>query len=157
MESPTIIDDDRLVENKPKIEPSTTTIPSTTTLTDTTTTTTTVPPPIQNVTGSNNKKPKAQQQQQNKKTEGANSLSKNKNNDSFKRINFLYQASHLLLMNSNNQNLSGFYCDSLKQIAQKSVIRLNPSIKRNLCKKCSSLLLPGLSSTVRLQGIYSTN
>ncbi|EGC29983.1 hypothetical protein DICPUDRAFT_12115, partial [Dictyostelium purpureum] len=69
--------------------------------------------------------------------------------DSFKRINYLYQASNLMLNGTNNQPLSNFYSRVLKKVSQKQVIQISPSIKRTICKKCSLLLVPGHTSTVR--------
>lgn len=40
----------------------------------------------------------------------------------------------------------------MKSIARKLVIRLDPSIKRVICKSCDSLLIPGVSCTHRLRG-----
>lgn len=44
-------------------------------------------------------------------------------------------------------NLSRFYLSHLRSIAMKSVIRLDPSIKRKICKRCDAFLVPGVSCT----------
>uniref|UniRef100_UPI00358F21D7 ribonuclease P protein subunit p21 n=1 Tax=Myxine glutinosa TaxID=7769 RepID=UPI00358F21D7 len=73
-----------------------------------------------------------------------------KDKDAFKRMNFLYQASHCLLaQDPENQELVRFYMHTMKTIGQRLVLKLAPSIKRNICKTCSSLLVPGVTSTVR--------
>jgi len=72
--------------------------------------------------------------------------------DVLQRINYLYQAAHLALKQGpGGATLSRFYVQTLVSIAQKNVIRLDPSIKRTLCKRCHSLQLPGVTSTVRIQ------
>ncbi|CAG8559336.1 8362_t:CDS:2 [Diversispora eburnea] len=39
----------------------------------------------------------------------------------------------------------------MKNIGTKQVLRIDPSIKRNLCRKCDTLLLPGITSQVRMK------
>lgn len=48
-------------------------------------------------------------------------------------------------------NLSRFYLSHLRSIAMKSVIRLDPSIKRRICKRCDAFLAPGVSCTERIE------
>lgn len=70
----------------------------------------------------------------------------------FQRINFLYQAAYLTLtLNQNNIGLVRFYISTLKAIAKRQVLRLDPHLRRTLCKRCYSLLVPGVSATVRCQ------
>ncbi|XP_031567119.1 ribonuclease P protein subunit p21-like [Actinia tenebrosa] len=72
------------------------------------------------------------------------------NKDAFTRINFLYQAASITLAtNPRNTGLVRFYMNSLTSVAQKNVLRLDPSIKRTVCKKCHSLLVPGVTCKVR--------
>lgn len=70
------------------------------------------------------------------------------------RINFIYQAAHTALTCGKSQaeanQVCRMYVRSLRKIAKKLVLRLDPNIKRSLCKKCDLLLLPGLTSTIRL-------
>ena len=44
-----------------------------------------------------------------------------------------------------------YLISNLRHVAQKSQIRLCPSLKRSLCKRCDSLLIPGITSTVGLE------
>jgi len=37
----------------------------------------------------------------------------------------------------------------MKAIGQKTVVKLDPSVKRTICKGCDSLLIPGVTATVR--------
>lgn len=67
--------------------------------------------------------------------------------DTFHRMNFLYQAAHLCSSN-NAEELGRLYSYQLKQVAQRVVVRMDPIVKRTICKKCSSVLIPGKTSQV---------
>ncbi|KYQ89291.1 RNase P protein subunit [Tieghemostelium lacteum] len=69
--------------------------------------------------------------------------------DSNKTLNYLYQASNLLTTQG-NLVLARHYNKSSKQIALKTVQRLNKSIKRTTCKRCCAVLIPGITSTNRI-------
>ncbi|XP_006816338.1 ribonuclease P protein subunit p21-like [Saccoglossus kowalevskii] len=74
------------------------------------------------------------------------------NREAFHRMNFLYQAAHsTLVQNPNNIELSRFYIATMKTIAKRLVLRIDPSVKRTICKRCHTLLLPGITSTVRMR------
>nr|XP_056722842.1 ribonuclease P protein subunit p21 [Euleptes europaea] len=73
-----------------------------------------------------------------------------KDKEAFQRLNFLYQAAHCVLaQNPDNQELARFYCHTQNSISRRLVLRQDPSVKRTICKSCFSLLVPGVSSTVR--------
>ncbi|XP_038228296.1 ribonuclease P protein subunit p21 [Dermochelys coriacea] len=73
-----------------------------------------------------------------------------KDKEAFQRLSFLYQAAHCVLaQNPENQALARFYCHAQRSISRRLVLRQDPSVKRTICKSCSSLLVPGISSTVR--------
>ncbi|KAL7986307.1 hypothetical protein Chor_011473 [Crotalus horridus] len=73
-----------------------------------------------------------------------------KDKEAFQRLNFLYQAAHCVLaQNPDNQELARFYCQTQNNISRRLVLRQDPSVKRTICKSCFSLLVPGISSTVR--------
>ncbi|XP_065066311.1 ribonuclease P protein subunit p21-like [Rhopilema esculentum] len=75
------------------------------------------------------------------------------NREAYDRINFLYQAAHLTLsQNPENVELSRFYISTAKKITEKLVLKIDPKIKRTICKCCHALLIPGITSTHRLQG-----
>ncbi|GAM18912.1 hypothetical protein SAMD00019534_020870 [Acytostelium subglobosum LB1] len=121
----------------------------------------------------------------NNKDSNKDSKSKLKNIDCYKRMNYLYQAAHLMMnpqtkvidstsepvesienqqqsttqtqQQPPNQVLASFYCNVVHQISRRAVIRVNSSIKRTVCKGCSSLLIPGVSSTVRLKDNRETH
>ncbi|XP_033124434.1 ribonuclease P protein subunit p21-like [Anneissia japonica] len=73
--------------------------------------------------------------------------------DAFQRMNFLYQAAHLTLkQDPDNLELVRFYIYTMKMIAQRLVLRIEPEIKRTICKKCSLLLVPGVTAISRQRG-----
>ncbi|KAM4795751.1 ribonuclease P protein subunit p21-like [Rhinophrynus dorsalis] len=73
-----------------------------------------------------------------------------KDKEAFQRLNFLYQAAHCVLaQNPENVELARFYCHTERMISKRLVLRQDPSVKRTICKRCSSLLIPGITSTVR--------
>jgi ribonuclease P protein subunit RPR2 len=71
--------------------------------------------------------------------------------DMFKRMNFLYQASHWMLLSSGNPNLSRFYNHNLQRLSTRNVIRMTPNVKRKICKRCHTLLIPSISATIRVK------
>ncbi|XP_004999436.2 ribonuclease P protein subunit p21 isoform X3 [Cavia porcellus] len=73
-----------------------------------------------------------------------------KDREAFQRLSFLYQAAHCVLaQDPENQALARFYCHTERTIAKRLVLRQDPSVKRTLCRGCSSLLIPGLTCTQR--------
>ncbi|EFB13098.1 hypothetical protein PANDA_018970, partial [Ailuropoda melanoleuca] len=95
-----------------------------------------------------------------------------KDREAFQRLSFLYQvspasgafgeaaghevmvslpqAAHCVLaQDPANQALARFYCHTERTIAKRLVLRRDPSVKRTLCRGCSSLLIPGLTCTQR--------
>ncbi|XP_029938859.1 ribonuclease P protein subunit p21 [Salarias fasciatus] len=81
-----------------------------------------------------------------------------KDKEAFQRLNFLYQAAHCVLtQNPENVELARFYCFTQKTITRRLVLRQDPSVKRNFCKKCCSLLIPGLTATTRQKKLRGKN
>nr|XP_020459064.1 ribonuclease P protein subunit p21-like isoform X1 [Monopterus albus] len=75
-----------------------------------------------------------------------------KDKEAYQRLNYIYQAAHCVLsQNPENVELARFYCFTQRTIARRLVLRQDPSVKRTLCKKCCSLLIPGVTATVRQQ------
>jgi RNase P subunit RPR2 len=96
--------------------------------------------------------------------------------DAFHRMSYLYQASQLMTMLGVNgregppasltlqqephvpqahaqtlpvgDRLSRHYASQLQKIARKMVMRVDPHVKRTLCKGCDGLLVPGLTASV---------
>ncbi|KAK6513005.1 hypothetical protein TWF506_009167 [Arthrobotrys conoides] len=67
----------------------------------------------------------------------------------FSRLSFLHQASTVLPPSS--IGLSRYYTSHLLSVSRKSVQRLSPAVKHTICKRCSSSLLPGITSTTRVE------
>ena len=80
----------------------------------------------------------------------------NKNKDALKRMNYLYQLAYEALK-LNNQPLSRFYIYTMRGISQRLVIKIDKSIKRTICKHCNSLLVPGITMTVRVSSKRETH
>ncbi|KAK0503705.1 RNAse P Rpr2/Rpp21/SNM1 subunit domain-containing protein, partial [Armillaria luteobubalina] len=90
-------------------------------------------------------------------TPNANSVP---NKDIIQRLNFLYQAS--VYLNSvtsqspsrrrrvSTSDLSRSYVSSMKVVGQKTVVKMDPSIKRTICKGCNTILVPGSTVTIRV-------
>jgi ribonuclease P protein subunit RPR2 len=75
--------------------------------------------------------------------------------DAFHRMNFLYQACTLLqaVPNASNLNISAHYGSIMTSVAKKSVLRMDTTIKRTLCKGCNNLMVPGTTARVRIKKI----
>ncbi|KAI9459101.1 Rpr2-domain-containing protein [Russula earlei] len=44
------------------------------------------------------------------------------------------------------------YVRAMRLIGQKTTVKMDPTVKRTLCKGCDTVLIPGLSATVRVHG-----
>ncbi|KAG1826479.1 RNAse P Rpr2/Rpp21/SNM1 subunit domain-containing protein [Suillus variegatus] len=105
------------------------------------------------------------------------------NRDIIQRLNFLYQASVLLngmaagpsqvpssnCETSDTQNppktrqkrvvstadLSRSYIDTMKVVGQKTNVKIDPTVKRVICKGCHIVLIPGASSILRVKNSKS--
>lgn len=71
----------------------------------------------------------------------------------FARMNFLYQAANhtLKIPSQHSMDLAVYYGSLLRNIGKKATQRLDPEIKRTLCKGCNLLLTPGETAKVRLK------
>ncbi|XP_057372970.1 ribonuclease P protein subunit p21-like [Daphnia carinata] len=72
--------------------------------------------------------------------------------DGFHRMNFLYQAS-VVMLNAlpTCPSLSSFYGTNIVSIGKKLQLKLDPSLKRTMCKGCKVLLIPGKTAEVSIQ------
>ncbi|KAF2900159.1 hypothetical protein ILUMI_06026 [Ignelater luminosus] len=70
--------------------------------------------------------------------------------DNFERLNYLYQLSNIM-QSKDGQNTSTLYSNLFISISKKAVQRVEPEIKRTICKKCHNVLLAGVSAKVRLR------
>ncbi|KAG7881543.1 hypothetical protein KL937_001166 [Ogataea polymorpha] len=69
-------------------------------------------------------------------------------NDHYQRLGFLYQAAAQL---DPNGALSRMYLRNMDVVAKKTVLKLDPSLKRTICKKCHRLQLPGRTASIRIE------
>ncbi|KAI8613151.1 RNAse P Rpr2/Rpp21/SNM1 subunit domain-containing protein, partial [Chytriomyces sp. MP71] len=71
--------------------------------------------------------------------------------DALVRMNYLLQISNAMAPTSASlASLSRFYARNMKQVGARMVLRLDPSVKRAVCKRCDSILIPGLSASVEV-------
>ncbi|XP_046589523.1 uncharacterized protein LOC107220614 isoform X1 [Neodiprion lecontei] len=70
--------------------------------------------------------------------------------DVLERMNYLYQASYLMAIQSKNPVAASYYGNIMLGCAKKAVLRMSPDIKRTICKCCQLPLIPGDTARVRL-------
>ncbi|KAJ7187924.1 RNAse P, Rpr2/Rpp21 subunit, partial [Mycena filopes] len=92
------------------------------------------------------------------------------NRDVMQRLNFMYQASVYLSgvlpvpeapktvqkrakksRKMDVHDLSKFYINSMKTVANKTMVKMDPAVKRTLCNGCNIVLVPGSTATVRVK------
>lgn len=71
--------------------------------------------------------------------------------ESFERMNYLYQISNITLSEGQGNTAAALYSNLLINISKKSVQRLEPDIKRSVCKKCHTLLIADVTAKVRIR------
>ena len=64
-------------------------------------------------------------------------------------VNYMYQCAHFALSKGHTA-VSNYYLDLTSAIARKSLLKMEPNVKRNICKGCSGLLIPGLTANVHI-------
>lgn len=72
--------------------------------------------------------------------------------------NHLYQAAQFSLckhtqngqQSVNESAVSNYYTHLSVNVAKKSLLKIEPQVKRTVCKGCEGLLLPGLTAQVRI-------
>ncbi|KAK6460049.1 RNAse P Rpr2/Rpp21/SNM1 subunit domain-containing protein [Scheffersomyces coipomensis] len=71
--------------------------------------------------------------------------------DHYSRISYLLNASNLFSADSKYDILARGYSRNLDLVSKKTVIKLAPALKRSLCKKCNTLLIPGLTMSMSIE------
>ncbi|XP_077284673.1 ribonuclease P protein subunit Rpp21 isoform X2 [Arctopsyche grandis] len=71
--------------------------------------------------------------------------------ESFQRLNYLFQIRDFMAINVGNIALSTYYGSLIDSIAKKSVLRIDPVLKKQSCKKCKGALLPGTTADVKIK------
>lgn len=69
--------------------------------------------------------------------------------DEYTRITYLYQMSCAL--QSKYPQLARGYSKSGTVISKKSVLKMTPAMKRSICKKCNTVMIPGMSMRIRME------
>lgn len=77
------------------------------------------------------------------------------NKEGFSRASFLYQVSKAMCLK--NEALSRIYTRSMDTVTKKSVLKLDPSVKRTICKKCHRHHIAGVSSSLTVEQIDTSN
>ncbi|KAI9313114.1 RNAse P Rpr2/Rpp21/SNM1 subunit domain-containing protein [Dichotomocladium elegans] len=77
----------------------------------------------------------------------------------YQRMNYLYQAATLMSTIGHQQTqtksdvstvpLGRYYNNTMKKIGKRLLLRADPTIKRTICKRCDTTLIPTLTATVR--------
>ncbi|KAJ7072026.1 RNAse P Rpr2/Rpp21/SNM1 subunit domain-containing protein [Mycena amicta] len=91
------------------------------------------------------------------------------NKDILQRLNFMYQASVYLgtvfpvptpppatkrtkrNRKMNVHDLSKAYISSMKSVANKTMVKIDPAVKRTLCNGCNLVLIPGPTVSIRVK------
>ncbi|KAI8150224.1 RNAse P Rpr2/Rpp21/SNM1 subunit domain-containing protein [Fennellomyces sp. T-0311] len=80
----------------------------------------------------------------------------------YQRMNFLHQAAILMSStqipsrdeSTENETLAAlgrYYNNNMKRIGKKLVLRSDPHVKRSICKRCDTALIPVLTANVRIR------
>lgn len=76
------------------------------------------------------------------------------NREYYARMSHLYQISNkFTTTHSEYQILARGYNRSLDLIAKKTTTKLSPHLKRTICKKCNTFLIPGLTVTIYIENL----
>eukprot|EP00045_Choanoeca_perplexa_P003922 m.34388 g.34388 ORF g.34388 m.34388 type:complete len:127 (-) comp12297_c0_seq1:1952-2332(-) len=72
--------------------------------------------------------------------------------EAYERMNFLFQLGlQCLQLPEPNLDLCRHYVLTLRAIARRLVLRIDPLLKRQICKNCSVILQPGSTSRIKLK------
>ncbi|CDO92547.1 unnamed protein product [Kluyveromyces dobzhanskii CBS 2104] len=74
------------------------------------------------------------------------------NKEHYQRLNYLIQSSAFLSaqINDTDESLSRNYMKNMDAIRKKNQLALSPQVKRQVCKKCHRLLVPGRNLEMRI-------
>ncbi len=76
------------------------------------------------------------------------------NKENYARMSHLYQISNQFTTSqSEYQILARGYNRNLDLISKKTVTKVSPHLKRTLCKKCNTFLIPGLTVSICLENL----
>ncbi|CCK72537.1 ribonuclease P protein subunit RPR2 KNAG_0K01720 [Huiozyma naganishii CBS 8797] len=72
------------------------------------------------------------------------------NKDHYQRLNYLYQLSMFTTLND-KQPLARTYAKNLDLVSKKTKCSLLPQVKRTICKKCHSILIPNKTASTKIR------
>lgn len=67
--------------------------------------------------------------------------------DHYARTSYLYQVANYHLQNG-DPILARSMARNVDQVSKRTVLKLLPHLKRSMCKKCNSILIPGLTMSM---------
>ncbi|OBA20897.1 hypothetical protein METBIDRAFT_68809 [Metschnikowia bicuspidata var. bicuspidata NRRL YB-4993] len=72
--------------------------------------------------------------------------------DHYARTSFLFQAANFYASHG-NPVMSRMMLRSVDLVAKRTVLRVLPHVKRQMCKTCSSILIPGLTMKTEVENL----
>ncbi|ORX89926.1 Rpr2-domain-containing protein [Basidiobolus meristosporus CBS 931.73] len=97
-----------------------------------------------------------------KKKEKKNANSQVQHREIYHRMNFLYQASMMMAATAGSAsssdlgNLGRFYASHMREIGKRVVLRIDPKVKRTICRHCEIPLIPAITSNTTIQNSPET-
>lgn len=70
--------------------------------------------------------------------------------DHYARTSFLFQAASYYTQEGNSV-MARMMARNVDLVAKRTVLKLLPHLKRKMCKKCSTVLIPGLTVSVEIE------
>lgn len=70
--------------------------------------------------------------------------------DHYARTSFLFQAAGFYAQRGNSV-MARMMARNVDLVAKRTVLKLLPHLKRRMCKRCSTVLIPGLTVSVELE------
>lgn len=71
--------------------------------------------------------------------------------DHYARISYLYQTSALFSTLKKYQVLSRNLARNVDLVSKKTVLKLTPAIKRNICKRCNTNMIAGITMKMSVE------
>lgn len=69
--------------------------------------------------------------------------------DHYARVSYLYQVANFYT-SQGLPTMSRIMARNLDLVSKRTVLKLLPHLKRTICKKCSTMLIPGLTMTAEI-------
>ena len=69
---------------------------------------------------------------------------------SYSRMNFLAQASAMLVADPSTRPVSRYLSSQMAKVASRNVLRVSRQLKGDACRHCREVLVPGLTAIVRM-------